>query len=53
MRGLGLAAFFIELVEPEALVEPGFQMLFAATMALVAGQRPWRNPMGRRAVAGH
>lgn len=36
MRGLGLAAFIVVLIFPESVLEPGFQMSFAATMALVA-----------------
>jgi competence protein ComEC len=36
MRGLGLAACLIVLMSPQAVVEPGFQMSFAATLALVA-----------------
>ncbi len=36
MRGLGLAACLIVLLSPQAVVEPGFQMSFAATLALVA-----------------
>jgi competence protein ComEC len=36
MRGLGLAAFIVVLLFPESVLEPGFQMSFAATMALVA-----------------
>jgi len=36
MRGLALAAFVVTLIFPESVLEPGFQMSFAATMALVA-----------------
>jgi competence protein ComEC len=36
MRGLALAAFVVVLLFPESVLEPGFQMSFAATMALVA-----------------
>jgi len=36
MRGLGLAAFIVVAIFPESVLEPGFQMSFAATMALVA-----------------
>jgi competence protein ComEC len=35
MRGLALAAFVVVLIFPESVLEPGFQMSFAATMALV------------------
>lgn len=36
MRGLALAAFVVVFIFPESVLEPGFQMSFAATMALVA-----------------
>jgi len=36
MRGLALAALIVILIFPESVLEPGFQMSFAATMALVA-----------------
>lgn len=36
MRGLALAAAIVVLIFPESVLEPGFQMSFAATMALVA-----------------
>jgi competence protein ComEC len=36
LRGLALAAFIVVLIFPESVLEPGFQMSFAATMALVA-----------------
>lgn len=36
MRGLALAAVIVVLIFPESVLEPGFQMSFAATMALVA-----------------
>ncbi|MFN3937770.1 MAG: ComEC/Rec2 family competence protein [Gemmobacter sp.] len=37
LRSVAIAATLILLVQPETLVEPGFQMSFAATAALVAG----------------
>ena len=52
MRGLGLAAFVIVLVEPEAVVEPGFQMSFAATMALVAAYEALAHPNGPKGSPG-
>jgi competence protein ComEC len=36
MRGLALAALIVVMVFPESVLEPGFQMSFAATMALAA-----------------
>ncbi|MEJ2034928.1 MAG: ComEC/Rec2 family competence protein, partial [Maritimibacter sp.] len=43
---MALAALIILTLQPEALTEPGFQMSFAATTALVAvfaGLRDWRH----------
>jgi competence protein ComEC len=37
LRSVALAALFILLTKPESLLEPGFQMSFAATIALIAG----------------
>jgi competence protein ComEC len=37
MRSVAVAALFILLTKPESLLEPGFQMSFAATIALIAG----------------
>jgi competence protein ComEC len=39
LRSVALAAMIILTLEPESLIEPGFQMSFAATTALVAGYR--------------
>jgi competence protein ComEC len=36
LRALGVAAAIVVLIAPESVVEPGFQMSFAATAALVA-----------------
>ncbi len=36
LRAIALAAFVVLALTPEALVQPGFQMSFAATIALVA-----------------
>lgn len=36
LRAVGIAATIILVLQPESLVEPGFQMSFAATTALVA-----------------
>jgi competence protein ComEC len=52
MRALAVAAFGVLLLTPEALLEVGFQMSFAATAALVAayevardrGAMHWRPP---------
>jgi competence protein ComEC len=37
MRSVAIAAVVILLWQPESLAEPGFQMSFAATVALIAG----------------
>ncbi|MEG9861102.1 MAG: ComEC/Rec2 family competence protein [Parvularculales bacterium] len=36
MRNIAIAAILVLLVQPESLLEAGFQMSFAATMALIA-----------------
>ncbi|NWG52918.1 MAG: ComEC/Rec2 family competence protein [Hydrogenophilaceae bacterium] len=41
MRGLALAALIIVLATPDSVLEPGFQMSFAATAALVAVFEAW------------
>lgn len=58
MRGLALAATVVLLMRPESLVEPGFQMSFAATAALVtvfgwfSGNRVAQDPRRRRSPDG-
>lgn len=47
LRALALAALIILLRRPESVTEPGFQMSFAATAALILSAGPW----GR--VSGH
>jgi competence protein ComEC len=44
MRGLALAALLVTLAFPESVLEPGFQMSFAATVALVALFEMWTRP---------
>lgn len=41
MNGLALAAMIVLLRRPESVVQPGFQMSFAATAALVALAEAW------------
>ena len=41
MHALAVAAFAVLLLQPEAIVTPGFQMSFAATAALVALSEAW------------
>ena len=42
---LALAAMGVLLIQPEAVTEPGFQMSFAATAALVALAEIWPRPI--------
>jgi len=44
-RALAVAAFVVLLSQPEAVIEPGFQMSFAATAALVALAEIWPRPV--------
>lgn len=41
LRSVAVAALICLLLEPESLVEPGFQMSFGATAALVVGFEQW------------
>jgi len=41
LHTVALAAMFLLLVWPEALIGPGFQMSFAATVALILIAKPW------------
>lgn len=44
LRALGLAAIIVVALAPESVVDPGFQMSFAATAALIAAfERPLEN----------
>jgi competence protein ComEC len=49
LRSVAIAAVILLLWQPETMLEPGFQMSFAATVALIAGFRA----VDRRVVAGH
>lgn len=44
LHGLAVAALLILLLKPETAGEPGFQMSFAATAALVALAETWPTP---------
>lgn len=44
LRALAMAAVLILILQPEAVAEPGFQMSFAATAALVALAEIWIRP---------
>ena len=41
LRTVALAALLILLIAPESLIEPGFQMSFGATVALILMAGPW------------
>ncbi|MBZ7921422.1 ComEC family competence protein [Ensifer adhaerens] len=43
LRNVALAAIIIVAITPSAVAGPGFQMSFAATLALVAGYARWRE----------
>lgn len=43
LRNVALAAIIIVVITPSAAAGPGFQMSFAATLALVAGYARWRE----------
>lgn len=45
LHALALAAIAVLLIQPEAVTEPGFQMSFAATAALVALAEVWPRPI--------
>ncbi|HGG05173.1 MAG TPA: ComEC/Rec2 family competence protein [Aliiroseovarius sp.] len=49
LRSVALAAVFVLILRPEAVTEPGFQMSFSATTALVAVFAALRNWQGWRA----
>ncbi len=52
LRNIALSALLIIVVTPSAVLSPGFQMSFAATLALVAGYERWRArpPRDRNAL---
>lgn len=41
LRSVAIAALVLLAIEPESLVEPGFQMSFGATVALIVTFGPW------------
>lgn len=50
MNGLALAALIILLHRPESVIQPGFQMSFAATAALVALAEAWPRRIAELSV---
>ncbi|WP_246810523.1 ComEC/Rec2 family competence protein [Ensifer sp. ENS09] len=51
LRNVALAAIVIVVLMPSAVAGPGFQMSFAATLALVAGYGRWRERRTGKAEA--
>lgn len=47
LRSVAIAALIVLLLEPESLVEPGFQMSFGATVALIAAFQHWARVSAR------
>ena len=47
LHALSIAALLVLALEPECVVQPGFQMSFSATGALVALAEAWRPPRDR------
>ncbi|MCY1125227.1 ComEC/Rec2 family competence protein [Frigidibacter sp. RF13] len=47
LRSLAIAALICLVLEPESLTEPGFQMSFGATAALIAGFEQWTKHQHR------
>ncbi|MCU9846663.1 ComEC family competence protein [Defluviimonas sp. WL0024] len=47
LRSVALAALIVLVLEPESLVEPGFQMSFGATVALIVAFQPWTRVQNR------
>ncbi len=47
LRSVAIAALICLLLEPESLVEPGFQMSFGATAALIVGFEHWAKVQKR------
>ena len=49
LRNVALAALVMLVVMPESLIDVGFQMSFAAVVALIAGYEAWRDYRARDA----
>lgn len=47
LRSVAIAALVLLAIEPESLVEPGFQMSFGATVALIVTFGPWAKMQQR------
>ena len=49
LHSLSIAALVILFIEPEVVVQPGFEMSFCATASLVALAEIWHRPIARSA----
>ncbi len=47
LRSVAIAALIVLVLEPESLIEPGFQMSFGATVALIVAFQPWQRLQAR------
>ena len=47
LRSVAIAALIVLVLEPESVIEPGFQMSFGATVALIVAFQPWQRVQGR------
>lgn len=50
LRALAVAAFIVICLTPEAVIQPGFQMSFCATAALLALTEVWKAPIAEISV---
>jgi competence protein ComEC len=52
LRSVALAALILLILQPESLLAPGFQLSFAATIALIAGYAPAERFVRARGLPG-
>ncbi len=52
LHSLAVAALIILMLEPDVVVQPGFEMSFCATASLVALFEVWRRPHGALGLTG-
>ena len=52
LRSVALAALILLILQPESLLAPGFQLSFAATIALIAGYAPAERFVRTRGLPG-
>lgn len=53
IRSVSIAAFITLMLHPEALISAGFQMSFAAVIALVIVYRNWQGPVSEQRTYGN